>query len=103
MDRDTRVRIRVLLALAATSALLFLLHAIGVYSGLYENLSWFDMVTHFLGGVCVGLGAVWLYLWSDSRVSFFVWMLVWLVVIGVAWEIGEYVVSAWREPHYALD
>ena len=36
------------------------IHMVAEYYHLYYHLSWFDIVTHFLGGVWLGLAVVWL-------------------------------------------
>jgi hypothetical protein len=96
-------RIKVLLILLSLLALLSILHAFGVYAGLYENLTWYDFITHFLGGVCVGFGALWLHLYLGASARFFYWTLAWVLVIGILWEMFEYFGGAMRENSYKID
>lgn len=65
---------------------------------LYWTLWWFDNYMHFLGGFVVGLASVWLvfdsglFIRREPRVSEAVLAaLIFVVVIGVAWEVFEYV------------
>jgi len=96
-------RVKVLIVLAGVLGLLSILHAVGVYAGLYENLTWYDFITHFLGGVCVGIGALWLYLLLGERTQYFIWVVIWVLVIGILWEVFEYVGGAMREKNYEID
>ncbi len=55
---------------------------------------WFDVVLHFLGGLCVAMGGLstWLYLSSSTNISNTKLTLVgllWALAIGIIWEIFE--------------
>lgn len=73
-------------------------HIIGMYLYLYWSYWWFDILTHFLGGLSGGLAVYWVLFCSGlfwkKPVNFFVMMLftvACLLVAGVAWEVFEYV------------
>lgn len=62
----------------------------------YWTFWWFDLLTHFLGGVCVGLSVLWLIflsgyvpkrLWSARRGI--VHTLIGVGIIGIGWELYE--------------
>jgi putative membrane protein len=74
-------------------------HYIAVEFYLYWHYWWFDIVMHGLGGLWVALIALWLYCFSRfsrkslgvSRHSLFAIAVGSTVLIGVGWEIFEYV------------
>jgi hypothetical protein len=73
--------------------LLFVITSIAVKLYWYYSIWYFDMITHFLGGFCVGLAVLWLlsYKTSSPELTF---KLIYKVVlgvllIGISWEIFE--------------
>ncbi len=69
------------------------------YFHLYWIFKWFDIVTHFIGGLWVGLAGVWLWYFSgyfremqmpDKKLLFVV--LFSGITIGILWEFFEYIV-----------
>lgn len=69
---------------------------------LYWIFRWFDIVTHFLGGVWVGIATVWFWHFSgylnkmhmpDKRTVFVA--LLGGLLIGLVWEMYEYVIWIW--------
>ncbi len=72
-----------------------------IYSLTYP---WFDSMLHTLGGIYIGLVAMWfLYFFRISPRLFYV--LISVLIVGLAWELMEYVLSFPRSPHmsYELD
>ena len=76
--------------------LIAFLHITGMNYFWYWKFFWFDILTHFLGGLWVGLAVLWLgnYLLEDWKLNkrqtmFFVLCAV--VFIGISWEVFEYV------------
>ncbi len=64
--------------------ILFLVNFIAARKGFYGRFSWFDKVMHFLGGFFVAM------FWSGLIQS--PWLIISLtLLVGVAWEIWEYV------------
>ena len=78
---------------------------------LYWTIAWYDILLHFLGGAWVALGFVWLLFYSGfiERVPAIVaryriwWTLGAVVLVGVIWEIYEYVFGLTAAYGYALD
>ncbi len=75
-------------------------HIVAEYYFLYWRLPWFDIVTHFLGGIWVGLAVIWFYYYSGYlRPPVFpgknmVWTVLGLgLAIGLLWE--GYEVAVW--------
>ncbi len=68
-----------------------LLNAAGFVLHLHQYLSWFDMVLHFLAGICVAWAGLLLFLHSSQargRIIFFGVVLA--LVIGLLWEYYEW-------------
>lgn len=91
--------------------LIWILNHIGGYFDLYMTIWWYDSLLHFLGGLWLGLNAVWIYN-TQSYVRKFIYRWSSLVIavsaaicIGVIWEIYEYVFGIPRSPFmsYPLD
>lgn len=76
--------------------LLLMLHIGAEIFHWYWIFSWFDILTHFLGGICVGLGTLWFFFMSGyikklpwSGRSGLLYTFVGVGVIGVGWEFYE--------------
>jgi len=74
------------------------LHVVASEFYLYWTLGWFDNVVHLIGGFSMGLFAVWIYYISGifpktipSRKKVIITSFLSVLVIGVSWEIFEYV------------
>ncbi len=79
------------------STLLFFLHKLaGAYS-LYFMLPWFDSMMHFLGGLALGALFLWFSLFLKryvrllSAVPTNLLVLCFVLLIGVGWELFEYI------------
>lgn len=79
--------------LKAQLAVLVLLMALNTWLGidkeLYLSIWWWDILTHFLGGIWAGLFAAWLFKLQKRKITvlqcaFFA------VIIGAGWEYFEY-------------
>lgn len=103
-----------LAALFLSVYMLLALHTAAEFLYWYWLYPWFDLLTHFLGGVCVGLGVLWFffgskyskeYVWTPRKGVAFV--LVGIAVVGLAWEAYEVVThllfSVPFEKGYVLD
>jgi len=81
----------------AVLILVAVLHSAGVYASLYWIWQPFDLVTHFLGGAWVSLMALWIIFFSDftppswRRFSMLTVALVAVLVVGLLWELFEFV------------
>lgn len=90
---------RLLILLFVLIWALAFIHIAAEYFYLYWQFRWFDMVTHYIGGVWVGLAALWLWYYSGyirrSEGAAPRTLLVALVAgvsVGIVWELYEYVV-----------
>ena len=71
--------------------LLWVLNFIALTFYLYWTIDWFDYLMHFLGGLSLGVLAVW-FLKVESRSSkSFLAVFISVMVISVGWEIFEYI------------
>jgi hypothetical protein len=91
-------------------AIIALLHSLAYVFFWYWTLWWFDILMHFLGGVWVALTALWFFYLSGyvqrPKANMQTYLLITLgsiAVIGIAWEIFELFVGAYREEHHVLD
>ena len=92
-------RERILKVLFILIWILALLHMSAEYFYLYFLFKWFDLIPHFLGGVWVGLGGIWLWYFSGhfgdvrlpKRRALFV-SVFFGIMIGFIWEFYEYLI-----------
>ena len=71
-------------------AVVAVLHIIALPFSLYWTYWWFDIVMHFLAGFSGGLFILWFFAPFSIYKSLFL-TLGYLLVVGVAWEIFEFV------------
>lgn len=77
--------------------LVALLHFSALNLYLYWTISWFDLLVHFLAGVSVGLVSLWfltesgLFKMPLSLQKLVFYSLVAIIIIGLAWEIFEFI------------
>ncbi len=88
MNNNFTIRLQILLVALISAALLLVIHSLGNEYGLYWSFQWLDIVTHLLGGVSVGIITAFI-LWRFS----FVYALIMIVAIIVAWEFFELFVA----------
>jgi len=74
------------------------LHLIGTFYNFYWNSFWFDALMHFLGGLAMGLLFLWLWFASGffekslpTKREAMVAALTFAMLIGIGWEVFEYV------------
>ena len=83
-----------------------LLAVLDVYFGIsrsyYYFFTWFDIVTHLVGGLWAGFLAAWLFVLLRKPPRFFPCLMV-IIVIGVGWEIFEATTGITNFPADALD
>jgi len=90
---------RILKLLFIVIWVLALVHMTAEYYYLYWTVRWFDILTHFLGGLWVGIAVVWVWYFSGyvrkmympDKSTVFVALLGGLLV-GLLWELYEYIV-----------
>lgn len=87
------------------------LHFSAIVFYFYWTMWWFDTLMHFLGGLSLGVFLIWVFHVSGmfgqrapNRRQAFLTSLVSIAIIGVGWEIFEYVAGiSTAEQNYALD
>ncbi len=89
--------------------LVAVLHIIAIEFYLYWFYSWFDSMMHFLGGLFVGLSALWFFFTSGyTQLSLRVRNIVLvagfsIILIGIGWEIFEILAGIPREDNFITD
>ena len=105
-------RERLLKMLAAVVVVVATIHISASIFDLYWRLWWLDIPAHLLGGVFVGLLAVWLLFFSGylpfrapSRRALFSSAILGAVAIGAGWEVFERMLGLVANPffEYAFD
>ncbi len=78
------------------ASLIAFLHFIAIEFYFYWSLWWYDIVVHFLGGLFIGLGALWIVFFSGffsyfqySKKRALCVALLSIFVVGIAWEVFE--------------
>lgn len=90
-----------LLIIFALVALLGVLQQLAFAYYLYWRFPWYDILMHFLGGVVVG--AVYLWVVRHELPAFlkkyetFAYVFLFSLVVGILWEVFEYLVGIDRE------
>jgi hypothetical protein len=70
-----------------------IINYLGAWHYLYFNISWYDMVPHFLSGICIAISGIWFwqavsnFKLSPKRLIFV--GLFWVLFIGIVWELYE--------------
>ena len=106
-------RARLLRILALLVCVIALMQSAAIVFSLYWTLWWYDILLHFLGGIFIGLLVLWVrflsgyfpassFLWSPGRL--FLFTLFWTFIIGVGWEVFEWLAgNTWSIEGYWLD
>lgn len=86
---------------------LFILSFLAIHFNIYYTFPWFDMLMHFLGGMIAALVLYVILARFDLRyyrtaASFFIAIVVMTFLVGLFWEVAEYVVNYYL-PTYAFD
>jgi hypothetical protein len=101
-----------LLALLALVFVIGVLEMVALRFHLYWTTPWFDIMMHFLGGVWVAFAALWalLFVWRHAenlpnRFSVYVVPFGATLVVGVLWEVFEYLfgIAIFGNDAYAVD
>ncbi|MCI0619930.1 hypothetical protein L0Y40_02780 [Candidatus Wolfebacteria bacterium] len=98
----------ILLPLFVIMAAIGILHHFALANFWYWTIWWIDVVMHTLGGVVLGLAALWFLLsvhrvqsWPPRRV--FVVVLGVVFAVGVAWEFFEFFAKLFVQGHFFPD
>ncbi len=69
--------------------LVFVLHILGSEYGFYNNIWWYDIMMHILGGIGIGLSVFW-FLKTVSKKStnktIFIYVVIFTFIAGLLWE-----------------
>ena len=95
------------LGIAAIGILIAVLQYFATQYFWYWEYWWFDIIMHFLGGFFIALFVYWLLRneWKNliTRVYEFWLVLVLVLIVGVAWEVFEFMFDAYNARNYTLD
>ncbi|MFH1402562.1 MAG: hypothetical protein ABIG87_02985 [Patescibacteria group bacterium] len=96
---------------------IFILDLFATRYSLYFRFWWFDIMMHFLGGFWIATASYYFFYFSDFQ--FRLWLsafkkltekysalaltLASIILVGVCWELFEYVIGAVPKTGYALD
>lgn len=72
---------------------------------LYWEYWWYDIMMHLLGGLLMGAFALWFlrFEFRDKKLPLFIISFVFVLCVGVAWEIFEYFTDSYGAANYTLD
>ena len=73
--------------------ILFVLHCSALVYGFYDTFFWFDMLTHFFGGIVVVLGGSAFLSTRLPRFTRVKNLVMFVVGVGLLWELYEYLVQ----------
>ncbi len=89
---------KLLIILLSVIYLLLAIHGAALVFYLYWIYPWFDLLTHYIGGVWVGFAAVWLLYYSQYRqpkpilfTHSLVRVMALVALVGILWEVYEIV------------
>lgn len=102
----TRVRIAFLTLI--TSGLLAYLHVRALQESWYWSFSWFDILMHFLGGVCVALLIAYILILIRGKLVYDEFIQTAFViggtfVVGLFWEAFEHIFNVVFDPLQSVD
>lgn len=84
-----------------TVGTLAILNGLAIFFYWYSTIWYFDMITHFLGGLSIGFGLMWFFYTIQQQNLFkfkqelqiFIVFTICIIGIGVGWEIYEYILK----------
>ena len=88
---------KALIITIAETVLLALLYAYGMVEKLFFHIWWYDIPLHFLGGLAIAMAVLYVYYFAGlfapvaAPRRFFLLALIAAIVVGIIWEIFEYV------------
>lgn len=83
-------------------AALAALHIVALENALYWKFQWFDIMTHFLGGIWAGLFFYWLGAVA-GRSANILFAIGGALLLGVLWEVFELAAGISGAPNYVSD
>lgn len=88
------------------SVLILVLHLLASEFFWYWKFWWFDILMHLLGGFVIGLCVLWVIhkmTWRGSTLAMFVGVVTATLVIGIGWEVFEYIYGIAGKDNYQVD
>ncbi len=85
---------------ALVVCVIFIVGILAEFFYFYSTIWWFDMPMHFFGGFFIGLLGSWMILYGyfrnrpsflRTKVSFFTVVILSVCIVGIGWEIFEYI------------
>jgi len=76
------------------SLLTAVLDYIGTILYLYWTTGWYDYMTHFLGGLTIGVLIIWALRLEARSLKSFLLVFLGVMIVGGAWEVFEYLIGA---------
>jgi hypothetical protein len=77
---------KLLFKIASLIVFIFIVNLLAMKFHWYSSLWYFDMITHFLGGIWLGLASVWLFRVRDFNFKNLAIVISIVLFIAVAWE-----------------
>ncbi len=85
---------RALIGLLLLAGVVFILHTVAMDHFFYWRFWWYDIMMHFTGGILIGGLILWGILRvrpNVSRGNLFLTLLIGTIIVGIGWEVMEYV------------
>jgi len=111
MNLDKNKSLKVLYFSLMLTAIVGFLHVVALENDFYFFYWWFDLMMHFLGGIGIAAGFLWLYFFSgilenpptDKKIIFLILLVVFLI-ISISWEVFEFFTEkTFRQPNFVSD
>jgi len=104
------MRKKFLLSIFFLASSIAFLHMIGSEFFLYWRFWWYDIVMHFLGGLMVGMIALWVYNYFEyfknkeiNKSLIFLYTFLVVLSVGIGWEVFEFLIEVDFSNNYISD
>lgn len=102
-----QLRTRFGISIAALGILIAFLQLLAATYYLYWEFWWYDIMMHLLGGLFIGLSFLWVLYFEvphiKNRIPVFATTFFVVLVVGIAWEVFEYVTGMYNAKNYNID
>lgn len=97
MCKKSKMNKKISKELLTSTLLVTLLFSVGTYLGLFEQLSWYDEIVHFIAGAWGGIIIIWIYKKYKNKIPFYkkfksapiTTVVVLMIIVGIGWELFE--------------
>lgn len=86
--------------LAVLIIFIFVAHMLATKFYWYYSIWYFDMIMHFLGGVWLGLCAIYLFTPKSSSLRSIFLVLFFVLTVGLGWEVFEFIFYNYFAQHF---